>query len=326
MTPNRIPSLVRNSGLALVASLAFSAASSAADKPFSKIVTFGDSLSDTGNAFLYTGGFYPATPPNAPGRVSNGAIWVEHLAEKLHMELKPESQYAVAGARTDHDNFNAYLGLPLADTGLQTQIADFLQDSGPDGADPKALYTVWIGANDIFTTLNLGGDMNLTVYTAIQNTAQSVALLASQGARHIVVANLPDLGLTPFGLSLGQAFSAQLSGLTLAYNAGLEQALDSLEDAGMPTIRFDSAGLIREIAADPTAFGLVNASDQAVDSGENPDYYLFWDGVHPTTAGHEVVAERVIDELIAYFSPGRGHGNGPGRSCSLNGLVHASSR
>lgn len=248
MNPVKLSSVVRNTGRALAASLVLTAVSAAADKPYSKIVTFGDSLSDTGNAFLYTGGAYPA-----------------------------------------------------------------------------ALHTVWIGANDLFTTLTFGGNMGLTIHHAVQNTAQSVVALASHGARHILVANLPDLGLTPFGRSLGPIGSAQLSYLTDVYNAGLDKALDSLDAAGIPTIRLDAAGLIREIAADPEGFGLVNATQEAVDSGNNADDYLFWDGVHPTIAGHLVVAERAVEELVEFYSPRRGRGTGPGLVNSLNGLVNASS-
>lgn len=326
MNPIRIKSILANSGHAIAASLLLSSLSAAADQPFSKIVTFGDSLSDTGNAFLYTGGLFPANPPNAAGRISNGALWTEYLAESLGMELQPEDQYAVAGARTDQDNFNAIFIPPLAGTGLESQIATYLTDSGAEGADPSALHTIWIGANDIFTTLTFGGDIGLTVYTAIQNTAQAVVTLSNEGARHILVLNLPDLGLTPFGLAQGPLGSAQLSYLTNLYNAGLKQALDSLENAGIRTIRLDAAGLIREIADDPAAFGLVNASDPALGSGNDAAGYLFWDGVHPTTAGHRIVASRVIDELIGFYSPRKGNGKGPGLVNSLNGLVHASNR
>ena len=239
------------------------AVSVAGNSPFSRIIVFGDSLSDTGNAAMLTGGLFPPPMYYDEGRMSNGAIWVEHLAESLGMELQPEDQYAVAGACSGIENFAAWrYGIPqLAGTGLQWQIATFLSDSGPGQVDPNALYIVWIGANDIF--LDPEGNMNATVSQAIQNTAGAVYTLASRGARHILVANLPDLGLTPLGLDQGPEISAQLSGLTGVYNFYLGQAMDSLEAVGIRTIRLDAAGLIREIAADPESFGLANATDRA---------------------------------------------------------------
>jgi phospholipase/lecithinase/hemolysin len=314
MNPIKLTPLVRNSARALAASLVLATSTAAANKPFSHINTFGDSLLDTGNAFMLTGGDYPASPPNAGGRISNGPLWVEYLAETLGMELQPENQYAVAGACSGVGNFSSVAyGIPeLEGTGLQWQIQTFLNDSGPGRLDPKALYIVWIGANDIFTTLTFGGDMDFTVYQAIQNTAEAVATLAKRGARHILVVNLPDLGLTPFGLAQGPQYSALLSGLTDAYNYYLDAALDSLEGAGIRTIRLDAAGLIREVAADPGDFGLVNATEMAIDSDDDADGYLFWDGVHPTTAGHQIVADRAVEELIAFYSPRHGRSNGHG--------------
>ena len=46
----------------------------------SGIVVFGDSLSDNGNFFALTG--QPAKP-YFKGRVSNGIVWVEHLAKAV---------------------------------------------------------------------------------------------------------------------------------------------------------------------------------------------------------------------------------------------------
>ena len=328
MNPIKLTSFVRNSARALTVSLVLATGAFAANNPFSNFNIFGDSLLDTGNAYMLTGGVYPASPPNTGGRVCNGPLWVEYLADTLGMEIQPENQYAVVGACSGVGNFSsdAYGYPELAGTGLQSQIQTFLNDSGTGRVDPNALNIVWIGANDIFTTLTFGGNMDFTVYQAIQNTAGAVATLAKRGARHILVVNLPDLGLTPFGLAQGPRGSAQLSGLTDAYNYYLDVALDSLEAMGIRTIRLDAAGLIREVVADPGLFGLVNATGMAIYSPDDADGYLFWDGVHPTTVGHQIVADRAVRELIAFYSPRRGRGTGPGLVNSLNGLVKASGR
>ena len=52
---------------------------------FSQFYVFGDSLSDTGNIFTATEGLtnpetaVPPNPPYAPGRFSNGDIWVDFV-------------------------------------------------------------------------------------------------------------------------------------------------------------------------------------------------------------------------------------------------------
>ena len=70
----------------LFATAALAAATAAHAGPFSDMVVFGDSLSDTGNVASLTtavfGSTFPAYP-GAVGRFSNGPVWVETLAAGL---------------------------------------------------------------------------------------------------------------------------------------------------------------------------------------------------------------------------------------------------
>lgn len=70
--------------LAVVGLLALPLAAQAGSMPFSRIVAFGDSLSDIGNFYRLTGGVLPP-PPYDNGRFSNGPLWIEYLADDLGM-------------------------------------------------------------------------------------------------------------------------------------------------------------------------------------------------------------------------------------------------
>ena len=47
-----------------------------------KVVYFGDSLTDTGNIYMY-GHIMPKSPPYYNGRFSNGPVWSEYLDAAL---------------------------------------------------------------------------------------------------------------------------------------------------------------------------------------------------------------------------------------------------
>src|SRR5262249_42011574 len=68
-------------GLCILAGLSLARPANA-EPPFSEVVVFGDSISDTGNVFLFTDGV-AAGPPYFEGRFSNGPVWVEVLAQGL---------------------------------------------------------------------------------------------------------------------------------------------------------------------------------------------------------------------------------------------------
>src|SRR6186997_1126209 len=118
-------------GLAVAAILAVASPSlpSAAQSPFSRIVVFGQSLSDPGNAFALRGGtntppdyvLDPLLVPGAPyarggHHFSNGATWVEQFARSLGLagSVRPAygstsavaTNFAVGAARAYNDGQN----------------------------------------------------------------------------------------------------------------------------------------------------------------------------------------------------------------------------
>ena len=77
---------------------------------------------------------------------------------------------------------------------------------------------------------------------------------------------------------------------------------------GVDFFRFDVEQLITAAVANPGAFGFVNVTEPAApgldfdsafyDTGlivDDPDTYLFWDELHPTTAAHALLAELALD-------------------------------
>lgn len=312
---------IRNAaiGLAALAFFGIVQTPGAEATPFSRIVVFGDSLSDMGNLYEQSGGPLGGTPPPpyAGGRFSNGPLWIEYLAASLGMEVAREDNYAVGGATTGTLNVNNGLaGKSYA--GLQQQIAEHLADLPEAGADPEALYVIWAGGNDFFA----GGEPSSVIPNGVANTVQAIYALGNAGAKTFLVGNLPDLGLTPLAQSLGAG--AAMSYLSTVYNQVLGAQFEALRAAGVEVIEFDAFSVMPAIAAAPEQYGFTNITAPFLAVGGNPDEFLFWDAIHPTTAGHQVVATAAVEDLMAYYLPAKAQANGKGAVNGLNGLVRAS--
>ncbi len=265
--------------------LGLSSIAAAQSPSYSQLVVFGDSLSDTGNFFAATGN------PPAPywqGRFSNGPIWAEQLANHIGLYT--------------NNTINKAVGFATTTDVLHLQIQPYLVGAG--SADPAALYSYWAGANDLFGLLSTpGADPAVVIGTAMQNTATSLQALLAAGAQHIVVANLPDLSVTPFAVEFGDpALTAMMFALTRTYNRYLAYTLDAVEAAsGVPITRFDAFGLTRSLVQDPFSGGFRNVDQRAFSSTgvltPYPDAYMFWDHVHPTTKGHSFVMGTALAQL-----------------------------
>jgi phospholipase/lecithinase/hemolysin len=127
---------------ALVLTLCLPAAATAA--PFSQLVIFSGSLTDTGNFASVVGNF---PPPYYNNRSTNGLNLADVFAESLGFNANP-SLHLIGPPQGN--NF-AVLGALARGTGaaaLSGQITAHLNTRG-GSADPNALYFMFIGGNDV---------------------------------------------------------------------------------------------------------------------------------------------------------------------------------
>jgi phospholipase/lecithinase/hemolysin len=289
--------------------------------PYTKLIVFGDSLSDTGN--LDQGGLIgeliAAFADVGPtGTFSNGPVWHDYLADGLGLpraepSLEGGDNYAFGGAETDLggaiEGFWANLLLGQQ-TGIEAQVEIFIDGLSPNGADPDALYILWGGGNDM-----RGESDPANAADAVGSIETHVRSLVAVGARTFLVPNLPNLGRTPEVLQQGSAAAQLAEAVTLAFNGDLETTMEDLA-AELPLDLFflDVFAAVEGVVADPDAFGFTNVTEACPDPDSACPGYLFWDDIHPTTAGHEELGQLAFALLTA---PVAGDLNGDGL---VNGL------
>jgi len=271
--------------------------------PYSSMTVFGDSLSDTGNVFIATGGAVP-TAPYFNGRFSDGPVWIDHLASGLGLpsgavpSLLGGNNFAFGGART------GAAAAPVP--GLLAQIGGLWAPANPL-ADPSGLYLVVGGGNDMRDARAAGStdaSRQAAAQAAALNIFNGVALLASRGAQHVVISTLPDLGATPEAVGLNLV--AQSTDATNRYNAavaGLESLLEGMFPL-LDVIVFDMAGVAADIRDDAlnnggAYFGITNVLTPC---GPFPgsigipcNVSAFSDALHPSAVAHAAIGRAVLN-------------------------------
>lgn len=293
--------------------------------PYNTIYSFGDSLTDEGNTLaLGQSGRIPGLlaqplPPYYEGRSSNGPVWIEYLAQALQLQaplasLLGGTNFSYAGGETGTTPLHA--GSPLDLLGTSGQLAQF--KSAVPTPSPMALYTVWIGANDLYENFYALGagtavDTVTNVDAAAQNAATFVHGIVDAGARNILLVTVPDLGLSPIITQNYPAYVDEASTLSRAYNTELVSLINDIAAQYSVSLNIlDTYSLLDQAALDPGRFGLQNVSDPCWTGnfvGQNgticdsPATNLFWDHYHPTTAAHQQIALQALASLTDVPEP-----------------------
>jgi phospholipase/lecithinase/hemolysin len=322
---------------------------------FSRLIIFGDSLSDVGNVYHrskddFAGGYPSGTFNYSDGRWTNSTdttpnsttytgVWHEQLARTfLNIPAETNSldggyDYAFGGATTNDGTIDRNVftdpitgnDVTITIDNLGKQVTDYLAVRTPDA---NALYIVWGGGNDLFDDPS-----SENVVGAANRMGALVAKLARAGARNFLVPNLPPLGFVPDYLD-DLATAQKLNEASADYRVKLNIALDSVvntlaaEGITIQLYRVDVYQVFLRLAANPTAYGFTETRASAQDKEGPADKYLFWDNVHPTTAAHYQIAAAAFAVLNGTSTPPAKSANmstravvGTGDNVLIGGLI-----
>ncbi len=315
---------------------------------FTSQVSFGDSLSDVGTYAVGTvaalgGGQFTV---NSPG-VQN---WTAVMAAQFGLPAPCAAQTGLDGDPTqgfyvpvvNHAGCNGYaqggarvtstvgIGNKLtgganATLGFLTvpvvqQIQNYLSANGGKFNDEDIVF-IMAGANDVFFQLGLlqaaATDPSGAV-TAMGLAASELATaintqIIGNGARYVVVLNIPDIAITP----LGATFDAPTRGLVDAMVNTFNNQLKAGVAGNAKVLYVDAYADSYNQYVNPGAYGLNNVTNTACDlsPAQNPlssslvctsnnlipgitGNYLFSDMVHPTPYGYNLIANLVSKEML----------------------------
>jgi outer membrane lipase/esterase len=187
---------------------------------------------------------------------------------------------------------------------LETQVAFFLFQHG-NVAPSNALYVVAGGGNNardaLVSAAGCGGNalcIGGVLQTAALGYVGHIAAINTQlelaGAKKIVVWDVPDIGVTPAVRAAGPAAVALGTLIAASMNAALVAAIANDTHVQL----FDLFGLVDAMVANPGDFGLTDVTNACAQFLScDPSKFLFWDGIHPTSAGHRILSNTLFAQI-----------------------------
>ncbi|KAF4985779.1 hypothetical protein FGRMN_11104 [Fusarium graminum] len=215
-----------------------------------KIVSFGDSWTDT--RFNISGQQPSSSVPigNYGKTSSNGKMWPMYLTTQYNKSSVLLYNMAVGGAVVDKD---------IVTTGpndVDTQVHDKFQvyAQQPNLFPPKeTLWTVFIGINDIYRTINQT-DQEDTIVTIIERIRELTIDLYSYGARQFLFISTPPQSLFPNNRP--KDIAPKLKAASESWNKKLRSLVHHLDHelAHSTFFFFDIVPLITAVTDDPSQF------------------------------------------------------------------------
>ena len=288
--------------------------SSASAQQVSRIVAFGDSYADTGNAFALGYANPQALAVYPTGRFSGGSNYVDTLTNLLQVQ---QQNFAIGGAFGGSNNgtlcFDGAYGAPLCGKGLQYEIDQFLNVGTQSSVFPNAtptfgpndLLTVNIGANDARFYQQAGGTLAAAPAAGTAAaTATGVQLdrLVAAGARTISY-TAGDAGRLPEILS-SPSLAAIRTAYSTAFTTQMQTKLAGYAANGVIVHYLDLNIVGSNVAANPTAYGITNGQVCPVFPNTtcvvNSNGYMFYgDALHLTSQGFAIVGQYIVTQLAA---------------------------
>jgi len=297
---------------------------------YSNLYVFGDSLSDCGQLFL-SGKAFRATNWTDPSDPSSSLadVWSQYFSRSMGFgELQPSTpvsrdflgtDYAVVANRTGQvlDSITQPNGSSVF--GLKTRDGYLIENPHADG---HALYVVWGGGNDLRDGRDklAGGTSQDIVVNDIQAAAENlvagVRALSAAGARYILVPNMVNIGDVPESAYYGREAEGQV--ISREFN---DQLLSGVNSSGANVILADVYTFFEEVVDNAASFGYSTENHNAVayfngifyitgipaaegvngagSTSPDPSKYVFFDGIHPTTKTHRMIAQYFESLLMA---------------------------
>jgi thermolabile hemolysin len=270
------------------------------DNRINKLISFGDSLSDTNNMYNASQWKLPHNSSWFQGRFSNGRVWTEYLAQDLNLPLY---NWAIGGAAGD----TKYLLL----SGLKQEVQSWVEymEVAKNYNPNQSLFTILIGANDLV-------NYNRSVSDITQDLRSSLNLLAGHGAQNILLLNLPDVSVAPV-FYMGKTIP-NIQQQVKQYNKNILEIVSELQQ-NFPQINiqvFDTYQMFNDALVDYSSYGITNIFDPCLDinkdrsldyilsynpriSCKNGGEFMFWDGMHITTKIHRILANKILESIDA---------------------------